>query len=63
MKICQQKLSMTLVKVLKFLQFGIWIGWAKKNGELLGLAVFDAFDIFLTLDKNLNFSKAFTSLI
>ena len=28
-----------------------WLG--KKNGELLGLAVFSGFDIFLTLDKNL----------
>lgn len=25
----------------------------KKNGELLGLATFNGFDIFLTLDKNL----------
>jgi predicted nuclease of predicted toxin-antitoxin system len=28
-----------------------WLG--KKNGELLGLAAFDGFDIFITLDKNL----------
>jgi uncharacterized protein (DUF433 family) len=28
-----------------------WLG--KKNGELLGLATFNGFDIFLTLDKNL----------
>ncbi len=28
-----------------------WLG--KKNGELLGLATFSGFDIFLTLDKNL----------
>ena len=28
-----------------------WLG--KKNGELLGLAVFNGFDIFITLDKNL----------
>ena len=28
-----------------------WLG--KKNGELLGLAVFHGFDIFITLDKNL----------
>jgi len=25
----------------------------KKNGELLGLAVFNGFDIFITIDKNL----------
>lgn len=30
------------------------IGWlGKKNGELLGLAAFNGFDIFMTLDKNL----------
>ena len=28
-----------------------WLG--KKNGELLGLAVFNGFDIFIALDKNL----------
>ena len=33
-----------------------WLG--KKNGELLGLAVFNAFDIFLTLDKNLKFQQS-----
>ena len=33
-----------------------WLG--KKNGELLGLAVFNAFDIFLTVDKNLKFQQS-----
>ncbi len=28
-----------------------WLG--KKNGELLGLAAFNGFDFFLTIDKNL----------
>ncbi len=28
-----------------------WLG--KKNGELLGLAVFNQFDVLITLDKNL----------
>ena len=28
-----------------------WLG--KKNGELLGLAAFNGFDIFVTMDKNL----------
>ena len=28
-----------------------WLG--KKNGELLGLIVFNGFDIFVTIDKNL----------
>lgn len=28
-----------------------WLG--KKNGELLGLAVFNDFEVFITLDKNL----------
>jgi predicted nuclease of predicted toxin-antitoxin system len=28
-----------------------WLG--KKNGELLGLAAFNGFDTFITLDKNL----------
>ncbi len=28
-----------------------WLG--KKNGELLGLAAFNGFDFFITLDKNL----------
>jgi hypothetical protein len=28
-----------------------WLG--KKNGELLGLAIFTEFEIFITLDKNL----------
>jgi predicted nuclease of predicted toxin-antitoxin system len=28
-----------------------WLG--KKNGELLGLAVFNGFEVFITLDKNL----------
>ena len=33
-----------------------WPG--KNNGEFLGLAVFNAFDIFLTLDKNLRFQQS-----
>lgn len=28
-----------------------WLG--KKNGELLGLATFNEFDVFITLDRNL----------
>ena len=32
-----------------------WLG--KQNGELLGLAVFNGFDIFLTLDKNLKYQQ------
>ena len=28
-----------------------WLG--KKNGELLGLVVFNGFDFFVTIDKNL----------
>ena len=28
-----------------------WLG--KKNGELLGLVVFNGFDVFVTIDKNL----------
>ena len=28
-----------------------WLG--KKNGELLGLIVFNGFDVFVTIDKNL----------
>ncbi len=30
-----------------------WLG--KQNGELLSLAVFNGFNIFLTLEKNLKF--------
>lgn len=33
-----------------------WLG--KKNGELLELAVFHGFNIFLTLDKNLKFQQS-----
>ena len=33
-----------------------WLG--KKNGELLGLAAFNGFDIFVTLDKNLKFQQS-----
>lgn len=33
-----------------------WLG--KKNGELLGLAAFNSFDIFITLDKNLKFQQS-----
>ena len=30
------------------------MGWmGKKNGELLGLIVFNGFDLFITIDKNL----------
>lgn len=33
-------------------------GWASKvNGELLGLAVADRFDVFVTPDQNLNFQQ------
>src|SRR3954452_20822837 len=32
-----------------------WLG--KKNGELLGLIVFNGFDFFVTLDKNLRFQQ------
>lgn len=31
-----------------------YMGWlGKKNGELLGLIVFNGFDVFITIDKNL----------
>ncbi len=34
------------------------IGWlGKKNGELLGLIVFNGFDFFVTIDKNLRFQQ------
>ena len=33
-----------------------WVG--KKNGELLGQATFNEFDIFLTLDKNLKHQQS-----
>ncbi len=32
-----------------------WLG--KKNGELLGLIVFNGFDYFVTIDKNLRFQQ------
>ncbi len=32
-----------------------WLG--KKNGELLGLIVFNGFDFFVTIDKNLHFQQ------
>ena len=32
-----------------------WVG--KKNGELLGLATINGFDIFLTMDKNLKYQQ------
>ncbi len=32
-----------------------WLG--KKNGELLGLVVFNGFDFFVTLDKNLRYQQ------
>lgn len=32
-----------------------WLG--KKNGELLGLIVFNGFDYFITLDKNLRYQQ------
>jgi predicted nuclease of predicted toxin-antitoxin system len=32
-----------------------WLG--KKNGELLGLIVFNGFDFFVTLDKNLRYQQ------
>jgi len=35
-----------------------WQG--KKNGELLGLLTFSGFDIFITLDKNLQFQQNLT---
>jgi hypothetical protein len=33
-----------------------WLG--KKNGELLGLATFNEFDFFITLDKNLKYQQS-----
>jgi hypothetical protein len=33
-----------------------WLG--KKNGELLGLAVFHGFNVLITLDKNLKFQQS-----
>ncbi len=34
------------------------MGWrGKKNGELLGLIVFNGFDFFVTIDKNLRFQQ------
>lgn len=32
-----------------------WLG--KKNGELLGLAAFNGFDILITLDRNLRYQQ------
>ena len=32
-----------------------WLG--KKNGELLGLAAFNGFDVFITLDKSLRYQQ------
>ena len=32
-----------------------WLG--KKNGELLGLIVFNGFDFFVTIDKNLHYQQ------
>ena len=32
-----------------------WLG--KKNGELLGLFVFNGFDYFITIDKNLRYQQ------
>ncbi|MVN22178.1 DUF5615 family PIN-like protein [Mucilaginibacter arboris] len=32
-----------------------WLG--KKNGEILGLIVFNGFDYFVTIDKNLRFQQ------
>lgn len=32
-----------------------WLG--KKNGELLGLIIFNGFDFFLTIDKNLKYQQ------
>jgi predicted nuclease of predicted toxin-antitoxin system len=32
-----------------------WLG--KKNGELLGLMVFNGFDFFVTIDKNLRYQQ------
>lgn len=32
-----------------------WLG--KKNGELLGLAAFNGFDVFITLDRNLRYQQ------
>ncbi len=32
-----------------------WLG--KKNGELLGLIVFNGFDYFVTIDKNLRYQQ------
>jgi hypothetical protein len=32
-----------------------WLG--KKNGELLGLIVFNGFDYFITIDKNLRYQQ------
>jgi len=34
------------------------MGWpGKKNGELLGLIVFNGFDYFVTIDKNLRYQQ------
>ena len=34
------------------------MGWLdKKNGELLGLIVFNGFDFFVTIDKNLRYQQ------
>jgi predicted nuclease of predicted toxin-antitoxin system len=32
-----------------------WLG--KKNGELLGLVVFNGFDFFVTIDKNMRYQQ------
>ncbi|MDQ2721215.1 MAG: hypothetical protein M3Z26_15815 [Bacteroidota bacterium] len=49
----QAKLKLDFGKeyVVKTVRDMEWLG--KKNGELLGLAEFNGFNIFITLDKNL----------
>ncbi len=37
-----------------------WLG--KKNGELLGLVVFNGFDVFITKDRNLKYQQNLNKL-
>lgn len=53
MRICPKKVKYDFGEDYE-VRTGRDMGWlGKKNGELLGLAAFNGFDIFITLDKNL----------
>ena len=57
MKAYPANFATILAVYMMFIPFGIKVGWAGKNGELLQLMTDDQFELFVTVDRNLSYQQ------